>query len=194
MKAVIFLTTVLALSACSNNNDTLLDEYLLDTSNSSTNTVERYKACMLLSVLPSSEELIEKVKNNHSKNSTCNTYLLAKYRINQRYTDTFINNFPEKDALKPLWAMHSQSGYILGILPSSVQFLSELAKHNDDALDKLVSAIPYSDGALAESLVDIVSDMYIKMPKRVDASFERVKLNIEEVSLIKETSEYKMGL
>ncbi len=194
MKAIIFLTTVLALSACSNNNNAQVDEYLYNTANKATNAVERYKACILLSELPPNDQIIEDIKNNRSNDSTCNTYLLAKYRIDQKFTDTFINNFPEKDALKPLWDMHSQSGYIFGILPPSIQLLSEFAIQNDDALDKLASAIQYSDGAFSESLTDIVSDMYIKMPKRVNTSLERVSLNKQEISLIKQTSEYKRNL
>lgn len=189
MKIFIFFTIVLSLSACSNNHSQI-DEYLFNTANKATNAVERYKACILLSVLPPNDRIIEDIKNNRSDDSTCNRYLLAKYRIDQQFTDTFINTFPEKDALKPLWSIHSQSGYVMGILPPSIQLLTELAKQNDHALDKVVSAIQYSDGAFSESLTDSVTDIYIKMPSRVNASFTRVNLSEEEITLIIKTAEY----
>ena len=193
MKIFIFLTIVLSLSACSNNHSQI-DGYLFNTANKATNAVERYKACILLSELPPNDQLIKEIKNNRPEDSTCRTYLLAKYRIDQQFTDTFINTFPEKDALKPLWSIHSQSGYVMGILPPSIQLLTELAKQNDHALDKVVSAIQYSDGAFSESLTDSVTDIYIKMPARVNASFKRVNLSEEEITLIIKTAEYKRNL
>ena len=129
--------------------------------------------------------MIEKIKNNSIQDFSCSNYLLAKYRIDLNSTDKFITEFPEKDALKPLWSIHSQSGYVMGILPPSIKLLS---------LDKLVSAIKFSDGAFSESLTDTISNIYIKMPVRVNASFKRVNLSVEETTLIIKTAEYKRNL
>jgi len=194
MKTIIFLIMTLALAACDNKTNTKIDEQLFHTAENSLDKLEQYKACILLAELPVNDQLIEKIKNNSIQDFSCSNYLLAKYRIDLNSTDKFITEFPEKDALKPLWSIHSQSGYVMGILPPSIKLLSELATQNENALDKLVSAIKFSDGAFSESLTDTISNIYIKMPVRVNASFKRVNLSVEETTLIIKTAEYKRNL
>ncbi len=175
------------------SKDIQVKDALISILNKSTDKQEQYKACILLAALPADDELIERL-NAWGKDDFCVTYLQAKYLVSQESTNKFIDSFPSDKPLSILWKMHSETGYIFGILPPAVKLLSEFARDNDQALDKLMRILATADGAHGESITDVVADIYMRMPSRVELSFKRVKPSESDILLIKKTSEYKRNL
>lgn len=173
--------------------DIQINDALITILNESTDRQEQYKACILLAALPADDELIERL-NAWGRGDFCVNYLQAKYLVSQESTNKFIDSFPSDKSLSILWKMHSETGYIFGILPPAIQLLSEFARDNDQALDKLIQILATADGAHGESINEVVADIYMRMPSRVELSFKRVKPSEADILLIKKTSEYKRNL
>lgn len=193
MKYLVMTLVMLSLLGCG-DKDREVRSTLFSILNESTDGQEQYKACILLAELPADDGMIEKLKEEGAQASFCRAYLLAKYQVSPVAINAFISSFPLDSQLSTLWKTHTEAGYILGILPPAVQLLSELARTHDLALDKLVSLLPFADGAYAESIIDDIADMYIRESSRVGASLKRMNSSEEDILLIKRISEYKRNL
>lgn len=174
--------------------DLQIKDALITILNESTDKQEEYKACIFLAELPADDKLIDKLNGISDQSDFCKTFLFAKYRVNQMAINLFISSFPSDNQLYTLFEKHSETGYIFGILPPAIQLLSEFARDNDQALDKLIQILATADGAHGESINEVVADIYMRMPSRVELSFKRVKPSEADILLIKKTSEYKRNL
>jgi len=181
---------IILLSACDSPNSKTVESELLYILNQPANQTQQYKACIFLAELPTSDQILKDITyKSHPK--FCKSYLLAKYHINDSVITHFINEFPEGNNLKKLWHLHSESGYIFGVIPPAIKLLSNYARQNDIALDKLVQGLNITDGAHSESLIDIIAGLYKVMPIRVEHSFKRTGLDSGMIKYIKDTSGYK---
>ena len=193
MKNSLITLIALLLLGCG-SKDLQVKDALISILNESTDKQEQYKACILLAELPADDELIDMIDGYNDQPNFCKTFLLAKYLVSQETIDQFISAFPSNNQLFTLFEKHSETGYIFGILPPAVKLLSEFARDNDQALDKLMGILTTADGAHGESITEVVADIYMRMPSRVELSFKRVKPSESDILLIKKTSEYKRNL
>lgn len=193
MKNSLITLIALLLLGCG-SKDLQVKDALISILNESTDKQEQYKACILLAELPADDELIDMIDGDNDQPNFCKTFLLAKYLVSQETIDQFISAFPSNNQLFTLFEKHSETGYIFGILPPAVKLLSEFARDNDQALDKLMGILTTADGAHGESITEVVADIYMRMPSRVELSFKRVKPSESDILLIKKTSEYKRNL
>jgi hypothetical protein len=193
MKNSLITLIALLLLGCG-SKDLQVKDALISILNESTDKQEQYKACILLAELPADDELIDMIDGDSDQVNFCKTFLLAKYLVSQEIIDQFISAFPLNNQLLTLFVKHSETGYIFGILPPAVKLLSEFARDNDQALDKLMEILTTADGAYGESITEVLADIYMRMPSRVELSFKRVKPSESDILLIKKTSDYKRNL
>jgi len=193
MKNSLITLIALLLLGCG-SKDLQVKDALISILNESTDKQEQYKACILLAELPADDELIDMIDGDNDQPNFCKTFLLAKYLGSQEAIDQFISAFPSNNQLFTLFEKHSETGYIFGILPPAVKLLSEFARDDDQALDKLMGILTTADGAHGESITEVVADIYMRMPSRVELSFKRVKPSESDILLIKKISEHKRNL
>jgi hypothetical protein len=180
------MLVILALLGCSQGPSATLDAKLISALQSDS-LVDAYKACIFLGEIALNENQIEKIETSLPE-STCKFYLLAKRVGGTQNIKDFVDHFPNAKKQKDIWDTHSNIGYPIQLTPPYIGFLATIATTNDSALDKLVTALNYTDGAHAEALIEILAKLYIKHSSRVTILLAHNKTSESLINLIIETS------
>jgi hypothetical protein len=66
--------------------------------------------------------------------------------------------------------------------------LAAQARHNDEALDKLISGIPYADTSSGEVLIDLLANIYRYFPEKIHARLKANQISGNSIQLIIQTA------
>jgi len=134
--------------------------------------VQRYRACLFLgeTVLNDTSLNALRARIPHEPslaNRVCLRYVLAKRSQESKANRAFVMTYPADSNIRLLWKRQEQAGYPLGIAPPPERYLAQRAYTSSKALRKLVAGLEYADGAHRESLIELISRIYLQHPGRV---------------------------
>lgn len=147
---------------------------------------DRYTACLLLAEIPISDLTLNLIKSRVAEESDkpvqlCLYYVLARRTQEGRYKDRFIAAYPSGEEQKDLWSRHETAGNPIGVEPPPETYLGDLASQSREAMVKLVSGLNFADGAHAESLSDLVGNLYRASPAKVESAAQAAGVNISTI-------------
>lgn len=191
MKTLILVIIICMTIGCTYSNNVSIESVLLQHAISGA-PKEQYKSCIFLGELLLTKTEIEKI-NKEIQNSICKHYINAKNTMSIKEQSLFINNFPDINAQKVIWEIHSDLGYPITFLPPYFELLTSLSNTSDLALDQLVSTLNPSNAALTESTIASLAQLYAKDTKRVMASFKKNNTPKDLITLTIDVANYNKG-
>jgi len=190
-KLIIFLA--ITLHGCATYENPSLYSFLFNKVQDPLHESDHYQSCLFFAELSIDEKQLENSVSYLSlKNepNLCDYYILASQTQDPVYINEFSQQLPAGRGLEKIWSHHTKLDYPISFIPPYISMARNIATRNDVALDKLISGLPFVDGSHAESLSDIIANLYNLNPRRVNGSFKRNKLEKKTVLEIKLLAEY----
>ncbi len=151
--------------------------------------MEKYTACVLLGELPLSAKMINHIREDISQTTDiCHRYLLAESSGEPADIANYIEAFPSGERQNLLWALHFDAGFPVSFVSPYFNLLAAQARHNDEALDQLISGIPYADTSSGEVLIDLLANIYRYFPEKIHTRLKANQIPENFIQLIIQTA------
>jgi hypothetical protein len=158
---------------------------------------QRYTACLVLGEIPVDSEAETRLRLQYKQKNDllekmCLAYVLAKRTQERTYQDALVKLYPTGNQQAIVWQRHADAGYPFNAISPLTTYLAYLARTDDSALAKLVSGLPFADGAFGEGLVDELASLYLANADRVRKAIRAASAEAH-LDLIRRTATQKEG-
>ncbi len=193
LKTILTVILILHLIACSSSDNQAVESTLLEVLLSHPNDTERYKACALLGELNFAANLLSGTPQGDlsSEQRLCFSYLATKREPSAHNLAKFFQSIEDQTQQKRIWRLHAQSDNPVGLIPPTYNLLAYHAQTNQQALYILLGSLLLTDGAYAESLSEVIANLYRQNPDRIESAFLIAKIPKGEIEYIKQISQYR---